>query len=184
MRCQLAQWMISSAIDGDKPLSGWAARHAATCGECGAFERGARRMDERMRLLAGASTRERASQVTVAPRARRWRPAVWVGAGALVAAAGVVAIVMLSRMGQPAGPVNPSPAPVVAGAPRAFVPDAQAAVGRSAEYLQELASASARRELSNLSSDVRAVARNWAACLPPVPTAEQRPRPGTQPPSD
>ena len=151
MLCSIYQWLVSAALDGDKPLGRLTKRHVGRCPRCGEFWRASAALDQRLRVDSCAAV----------PAGRRSPGRVLPLPGlvgrALLAATALAAIillaVLLSRRG-PHKPVSPAPAP---GVPTEFV---------SVRELEDYAAAPARAEMNHLARDTRDAARVLLSYLP------------------
>ena len=115
MKCGLAQWLVSSASDRNRPLPRWVHRHADRCQPCRDFIRFSGLLDDRARRdainlletieeppIAGMPDRIPAGarpDATLRPTARR----IWIRAAATSAAAALIlGAIMIFRPSSPA----------------------------------------------------------------------------------
>jgi hypothetical protein len=102
MKCLYYQWRISKALDSARAEANLPAKHMARCAECRRFYQRSVALGRSL-SSAAATSRPPMFPVVAASKRSAWRVAAWAGA-ALAAAAGV-AIVVLPR--------HPATAPVI-----------------------------------------------------------------------
>ncbi|MDD4890022.1 MAG: hypothetical protein PHU85_08835 [Phycisphaerae bacterium] len=181
MFCRIVRWFADRRVADGQPLAGWQQRHVAACPDCQRVVAAERRLVAELREPAfepiRASTTLRARildrlhappvPVPIVPAhpALRWSLAT---AGLGVAAALLLALALLQRTSarQTSSTSNPptvvlkapaAPAPLASQPPsRTILVPPTAALARSSEAVEHLASGFARQELSRLAEGARA----------------------------
>ncbi len=176
MLCSIYQWLISSALDGDKPLGRLTRRHIARCHGCRAFWEGGIRLEDRLRAdapLAGASLL--AAGHAPGRRPLLLRPAFWVPLAAAAAVIIGVAVFIATRAQEAAPPVPRRP---IARRPRPAPPAVPAALraDRLVVSLHGAGTAMMEAEIDHLADDARAAAGTLAAYLSVDPASRTRPQ--------
>lgn len=147
MWCSICQWLISAALDGDKPLGRVTTRHVQRCPRCRQFWQASAAVDLRLRM-----------DTCAAPPARRSSPGRvlplpgLVGRGLLSAAALAAIILLAIALGPP-------------GTPRRIrrpVPDP----GNYMSDVEKLATAPAKAEMNHLAQDAQDAAKTLLSYLP------------------
>ena len=146
MWCSIYQWLISTALDGDKPLGRATARHVRHCRRCGEFWQASAAVDRRLRIDS-----------CVAPPAsqsipRRVLPLGHLVGRALLGATALAAIILLAVALSPPGPQPPLPPD-----PGEFV---------SVQAVQDFATAPASAEMNHLAQDAQDAAKVLLSYLP------------------
>ena len=168
MKCGLAQWLVSSASDRNRPLPRWVRRHSDRCPSCRDFIRFAELLDDRARRdafnlletieeprISGLPDRIPAGarpDATLRPTARR----IWIRAAATSAAAALIlAAIMIFRPFSPAlTPISATSLweevaplkklPVQGGAIHTWAVEAESPLDREYENLKKALSSAAR----------------------------------------
>ncbi len=153
MLCSVYQWLISAALDGDKPLGRLTTRHVERCRRCGEFWRASAAVDHRLRVEACAAA-------PVSQRsARSVLPLPHLVGRALLSGFALAAIILLAVA---LGPPGPKPVRVRGPEP----PDPVGVVLAPVDEVQHLAAASAQAEMDHLAQDTRDAARMLLSYLP------------------
>ena len=146
MWCSIYQWLISTALDGDKPLGRVTTRHVRHCRRCGQFWRASEAVDRRLRIDSCAAPP--ASQSI----SRSVLPLPRLVGRALLGASALAAIILLAVALRPPD-VDPAPL----GVPTDFV---------SAQAVQVFVTAPAEAEMNHLAQDAQDAAKVLLSYLP------------------